>query len=81
MPEKKTWKNSSEKWSNSILRYEFISALHFEVISGQFAVNAAASLPYDVKKTFKKKDVLTALAFDIKRAFDRVPKTCLIQGL
>ncbi len=63
------------------MKNEFISSLHFEAIPGQSAVDAAAILTHDVENTFANKDILTALAFDIKGAFDRVSKTRLIQRL
>ena len=44
-------------------------------------MDAAATLTHDVEKTFANKDILTALAFDIKGAFDRVSKTRLVQRL
>lgn len=59
------------------LKYQLISPLHFGAISGRSAVDAVATLTQDVERAFGKKEVLTALAFDIKGAFDCVTETRL----
>lgn len=63
------------------LRYQLISPLHFGAISGRSAVDAAATLTYNVERAFGKKGILTAPAFDIKGAFDCVTETRLIRRL
>lgn len=42
------------------------------------AVDAAATLTHNVEKAFQDQEVLTALAFDIEGAFNRVTDTRLI---
>lgn len=63
------------------LKYRIVSSLHFGAIAGRPAVDATAILTNDVQKTFNKKYILTALAFNIKEAFDRVTEKRLIQRL
>lgn len=63
------------------MKYEIFSPLHFGTTPRRSAVDAAATLTHDVEKAFQDQEVLTALAFDIKGAFDRVTDTRLIQRL
>lgn len=63
------------------LKYRIVSSLYFGAIAGRSAVDAATTLTHDVKKAFNEKYILTALAFDIKGAFDRVTEKRLIQRL
>lgn len=44
-------------------------------------VDAAATLTHDIKKAFQNQEVLTALAFEIKGAFDSVSKSRLTKRL
>lgn len=67
--------------SNITQKNTLISSLHYGGILGQFAVDVAATLTHDVEKTFGNKDILTVLAFNIKKAFDRVSKICLVLRL
>lgn len=63
------------------LKYKLFSLLHFGATTRRSAVDAAATLTHDVEKAFQDHEVLTALAFDIKGAFDRVTNTRLIKRL
>ncbi len=42
---------------------------------------AAATLTHDIEKSFQKQEILIALAFDIKGAFDRIMDYRFIQRL
>lgn len=63
------------------LKHGLISPLHFGAIAGRLAVDTAATLTHEIEKAFQNQEVLTALAFDIKGAFDRVSKTRLTKRL
>lgn len=63
------------------LKYCIVSSHHFGAIAGWSAIDTTITLTYDVKKTFNKKYILIALAFDIKEAFDRMIKKRLIYHL
>lgn len=58
-----------------------MSPLHFGAIARRSAVDAAATLTHDVEKAWQEGEVLTALAFDIKGAFDTVTEKRLIARL
>lgn len=55
--------------SNKKVRH-LISPLHFGAIARRSAIDTAATLTHMTEKSFQDKKILTALAFDIKRAFD-----------
>ena len=59
------------------LKSQLISSLHFGAIPRPSAVDAACILTYDLEKAWE----LTALAFDIKGAFDAVTKKRLTERL
>lgn len=63
------------------LKHGLISPLHFGAIAGRSAVDTAATLTHDIEKAFQSQEVLTALAFDIKGAFDRVSESRLTKRL
>lgn len=63
------------------LKCEIFSPLHFGATPRQSAVDAAATLTHDVEKAFQDQEVLSALAFDIKEAFERVTDARLIERL
>ena len=63
------------------LKSRLISFLHFGAIPGRSAVDAAATLTHDVEKAWENSKVLTALAFDIKGAFDTVTEEKLTNRL
>lgn len=71
----------AKRLNNIALELYLISSLHFGAIARRSAVDAAATLTHDIKKYFHKQEILTALAFDIKGAFDRVIDYRLIQRL
>lgn len=50
-------------------------------ITGNSAVDAAATLTHDVERAFGNKEILTALAFDIKGAFDCATEKQLMKRL
>lgn len=54
------------------LKSRLVSPTHFGAIPGRSAVDAACTLTHDVERAWEKKEILTALAFDIKGAFDTV---------
>lgn len=54
---------------------------HFGAISGWLAVNATCTLIYNIEKAWEKKEILTALAFDIKEAFDTIMEKRLTKCL
>ena len=63
------------------MKHGLISPLHFGAIAGQSAVDVAATLTHDIEKAFQCQEVPTALAFNIKGAFDRVLEARLIKRL
>ncbi len=63
------------------LKHDLINLLHFGTIAGRSGVDAAATLTHDIEKAFQNQEVLTALAFDIKGAFDRVSEARLTKRL
>ncbi len=63
------------------LKSRLLSLLHFGAIPGRSAVDAVATLTYDVERAWENHEVLTALAFDIKGAFDTVTKEKLTNRL
>ena len=63
------------------LKFRLINPLHFEAISGQSAVDTTSTLTHDVEKAWEQEYILTALAFDIKGAFDELTKEKLTQRL
>lgn len=60
----------ARRLSEIAIRTRLISPIHFGAIARHSAVDAAATLTHDVEKAWQDRDVLTALAFDIKGAFD-----------
>lgn len=60
--------------SNISLKNALISSLHFKAIEGQSAVDITSTLTYNVEKAFENKEVVTVLAFDIKKTFDRISR-------
>ncbi len=71
----------ARRLANITLKYKLFSPLHFGATPRRSAVDAASTLTHDVKKAFQNQDVVTALAFDIKGAFDRVKNARLIKRL
>lgn len=71
----------AKKLNNIILKLQLISLLYFGAIARCFAVDAATTLTHDIKKYFQSQKILTALAFDIKRAFNKVINYRFIQRL
>ena len=63
------------------LKSRLISPVHFGAIPGRSAVDAACTLTHDVERAWEQEDILTALAFDIKGAFDAVTKERLTERL
>lgn len=67
------------KWLGQMaLKHYIVNRFHFGAIASQSVVNAAKTRTHNVKKTFNKKYIFTALAFDIKGAFDMVTEKCFI---
>lgn len=64
-----------------VLKTKLFSNLHFRAVPGRSAVDATATLTHDVKKAMEEKNVVSALAFDIKEAFDNVSRNRLIKRL
>lgn len=71
----------ARRLSTFTLKAKLFSNLHFGAIPGRSAVDAAATLTHDVEKAMQQQNVVTALAFDIKVAFDNVSKDKLIKRL
>ncbi len=67
--------------SNISLKNTLISSLHFKAIEGQSAVDITSTLTYNVEKAFENKEVVTVLAFDIKKTFHRISKIPWVQRL
>ena len=63
------------------LKYKLFSLLHFGATPRRLAVDAAATLIHDVEKTFQDQEVMSALVFDIKLAFDRGTDARLVKKL
>ena len=68
----------AKRLGNIALTKQLISPLH---LAGRPAVDAAATLTHDVEKAFQNQDIITALAFDIRGAFDCVSKHRLVNRL
>ena len=66
---------------HTALKYKLFSPFHFGATPRRLAVDAAATLTHDIEKAFFDKKIMSALAFDIKRAFDRVTDGELVKGL
>lgn len=49
-----------------VFKTKLFSNLHFKAVSGRSTIDAAAIFTHDVKKTIREKNVVSALAFDIK---------------
>ena len=71
----------SKRWGHIALKHGFISQLHFGAITGRLAIDAAAILRHDIEKAFQNQEIYIALAFDIKRTFDRVLEAWLTKRL
>ncbi len=71
----------AKRLNNIALRLQLTSSLNFDAIAKRSTLDAAATLTHDIEKSFQKQEILTTLAFDIKRAFDRVIDYRLIQRL
>ncbi len=63
------------------LKFRLISPLHFGDILRRSSVDAVCTLTNDVERVWEQEDILTALAFDIKGAFDEVTKERLTERL
>ncbi len=62
----------ARRLANIALKYKVFGPLHFSATLCFSAFDATSTLTNDVEKPFQDYELLTALAFDIKRAFDRV---------
>ncbi len=62
----------AQRLADIALKSQLIGLLHFGTILGRLAVDAAATFTNDIEKAWENNEVLTALAFDIKGAFDMV---------
>ena len=71
----------ARRLSTFALKAKVFSNLHFGAIFSRSAVDAAATFTHDVKKAMQQQNVVTALAFNIKDAFDNVSKNKLIKRL
>lgn len=60
------------------LKLKLFSPRHLGATPGRLAVDAASTITHDVEKAFQDQEVVTALAFDIKGAFERVTDALLI---
>lgn len=60
------------------LKSRLISIVHFGAI---LAVDAACTLTHDIERAWEKKEILTALVFDIIGAFDIVIEKSLTKYL
>ncbi len=63
------------------LKYKLFTPLHFGATPRRSAVDAAATLTHDEKKAFQDQEVISTLAFDIKKAFDSVGDSRLVKRL
>lgn len=63
------------------LKSRLVSPTHFRAIPGRSAVDAACTQTHDVERAWEKKEILTALAFDIKGTFDTVTEGRLTKRL
>ena len=62
----------ARRLSYTALKYKLFSPFHFGATPRRSAVDAAATLTHDIEKAFFDKEIMSALAFDIKEAFDKV---------
>lgn len=71
----------ARRLTHLMLKYKLFSPLQFSATPRRSAVDVAATLTHDVEKALQDQEVMTALAFDIKRSFDRVRDTRLVKRL
>lgn len=71
----------SRRLSHMALKYKSFSPFHFGATPHRSAVNAAATLTHNIEKAFFDKEIMNAIAFDIKKACDRVTDRRLVQRL
>lgn len=71
----------AQRLEDIALKFRLISLAHFDVISGHSTVDAACILTYDIERAWEKKEVLTTLAFDIKKTFNTITEKRLIKQL
>lgn len=64
-----------------VLKVKLLSNLYFGAIFGRSAIDVAATLTHDIEKTMQEQNVITALAFNIKSAFNNISKNKLLKGL
>lgn len=54
------------------LKYKLFNFFYFGATPRHSAVDAVATFTHDIEKTIFDKEIISTLAFNIKRAFDRV---------
>lgn len=67
--------------SEIAIKTRLVSPIHFGAIARRLAVDAAATLTHNVEKAWQGSEIFTALAFDIKGAFDTITKKRLTTRL
>ena len=71
----------ARKLSEIAIRTRLVSPIHCGAIARRSAVDAAATLTHDVERAWQDSEILTALAFDIKGAFDTITEKRLTARL
>lgn len=71
----------SRKLARIALKSRLISPVYFRAIKGRSTIDAAYTLTYDVEKSWEQENILIALEFNIKGAFDAVIKERLTKRL
>ena len=70
----------ARRLSTFTLKSGLFSSLHFGAINRRSAVDAAATFTHNVEKTMQQKNVVTALAFDVKGASNNMSREKPMNG-
>lgn len=71
----------AKRLGNLVLKNNLISPLHFGAIARRLAIDVISTLAHDIEWAWDQKEVLSALAFDIKGVFDTVTEKRLNKRL
>lgn len=74
-------KGNSPEICKNMTKIPTYKPIHFGAIPGRSAIDAACTLTHDIERAWGQEDTLTALAFDIKGAFDAITKERLTERL
>ena len=71
----------ARRLSHTAFKYKLFSFFHFGATPLRSAIDAAATLTHNIEKAFFDKKIMSAIAFNIKGAFDRVTDGRLVKRL